>query len=83
MTNTEVIKKLIGEINPVGESNEDERRLNNLHELCDVVENLLDEIHELSLKYEDDKRHSVKRISDKAYKFIQRMWDIHFNGNNI
>ena len=41
MTNYDVVKKLIGEVRPVGETNEDNRRLENLKALCE----LMDEIH--------------------------------------
>lgn len=79
MTNTEVIKKLIGEINPVGETYIDEQRLYNLGHLCDVVENLLDEIHKLTIEYKENKQYSVKCIFEKAYKFKQNIKVLYFN----
>lgn len=45
MTNYDVIKKLIGEIEPIGDSRVDEKRFENLMETTLLVEQLLRDIH--------------------------------------
>ena len=41
MTNTDVVKKLIGKINPIGETNTDNERFENLKAMCELVNNLI------------------------------------------
>ena len=40
----EVVIKLVGEIRPVGETNEDNRRFENLKAMCELAEKLLVDI---------------------------------------
>ena len=47
MTTHDVVKKLIGNISPVGESNEDAKRLENLKEMCSLVEAILYDIDDI------------------------------------
>ena len=41
MEYTDIIKKLIGNINPIGETNTDNERFENLKELCYLVQNFI------------------------------------------
>jgi len=70
MTNADVLKKLVGEIKPVGSTDIDFKRFENLKELCFVVEVLLLDIDEVASKYKDSQEYSVKRASDYAKKFL-------------
>ena len=72
MTNYTVIKKLLGEIHPVGESNEDEKRLDNLKETIAVVELLLADIFIVS-RNQCNPQHSMKVIALAAHKFIKEI----------
>ena len=49
MTSYDVVKKLIGEINPIGETHEDSRRLENLENMITLVDHLLSDIDAVAL----------------------------------
>lgn len=68
----EVTKKLLGEIDPQGESNIDRERLENLEHSIEVVEKLIDDIIWVS-KYKDRYESSMKTAGMTANKFIQRL----------
>lgn len=65
----DVVKKLIGEISPVGETNEDNRRFENLQELTKLVDQLVMDIDNVSCK-KDSYEHSVKKAGEFAYDFL-------------
>jgi hypothetical protein len=69
MTTYDVVKKLIGPIDPVGDSSRDGARYGNLQEMCILVDKLLFEIHTVSQESESQE-HSVKRAADYAKEFI-------------
>jgi len=69
----EVVKKLIGNINPVGETNEDGRRYDNLKMMIHVVENLITDLDDLEYNHKDSHEYSVKRSADEAAKFFAQM----------
>ena len=70
MTNYDIVKKLIGEINPVGETNTDEIRFKNLQNMALLVEHLLHDINKVS--YDNIKREelSIKKAALFAQKFL-------------
>lgn len=70
MTNTEIINKLIGSITPYGDSQIDKERFENLKQMCNLVEDLILQIDEVSYKYEDYHQNSIKEMSDYANKFL-------------
>lgn len=70
MTNHDVVKKLIGEIRPMGESNRDSERFENLKEMCHLVEMLLIDISDMEFTRRDDKQASVRKCGDYAAKFL-------------
>ena len=51
----EVVGKLVGRIDPVGETNEDNRRFENLKIMADLVNKLLFNIDEVSREYSRDR----------------------------
>ncbi len=69
MTHIEIVNKLIGPTRPMGESNEDEKRLDNLKGKCELVAELLQEIKEAASYNRSE--YSIKRISDYAKTFLQ------------
>ena len=73
MNYTKIIKKLIGEIKPIGESNTDEIRLKNLKKTCSLVEDLLDEIHSVS-KDKNRQENSIKIAGMYADDFIKQIF---------
>lgn len=70
MTHLEIVQKLIGNIDPVGCSNRDEKRFENLKEMCELVENLVVEIQWVANRNKDAYESSVKRSGEYAYKFL-------------
>ena len=72
MTNTDVVKKLIGKINPVGETNTDNERFENLKAMCKLVNNLIIDIDDMAYQNKDAKEFSVKMASEYASKFLTK-----------
>ncbi len=67
-----VVKKLIGNIEPVGETNEDNRRMENLKEIIDLTHGLLLDIEFVST-YKDRVEYSVKEAGEKASYFLKTL----------
>lgn len=65
-TTYDIVKKLIGNIDPVGETNEVRKRYDNLEDMLELVYLLLKDIKKVS-EYSDSQEASVKRIAKKAY----------------
>lgn len=72
MTNYDVLKKLVGHTEPVGESHTDDVRYYNLMETCDIVEQLLHEIRQVS-EYKDRTEYSMKKSGVFAHQFLERI----------
>lgn len=70
MTNYDVVKKLIGEINPVGETNRDNHRFDNLKAMTQLVSLLVSDIDNVAFMNKGSQEYSVKRASDFASKFL-------------
>lgn len=66
----DVVKKLIGEIKPVGESNIDTERFRNLKVMCDLTEQLIHEIDQVGCDFKESRQYSMKRSSDYAQTFL-------------
>jgi hypothetical protein len=69
MTHTEIVKKLIGSIQPVGETNTDNERYENLKAMTALIFDLLEEIEKVS-ELKDRHEFSVKRAGQTANKFL-------------
>lgn len=65
----EVVLRLVGPVEPVGDSGMDEHRLENLRTLCDVTGVLLDRIELVAEAYGDHMA-SVKAAKDHAAAFL-------------
>ena len=70
MTHTEIVMKLIGSIQPTGESNTDAQRFENLKELCSLINNLVTEIDDMAYRNKDAYEASVKKASEYAQNFL-------------
>lgn len=68
MTHEEIVFKLIGNIHPVGETRTDEKRFDNLKDMCALVEDLI--CHIKGVAKEDGREHSIKKASDYAKAFL-------------
>ena len=69
----EVTKKLIGEIDPIGETNTDNERFENLKSTTELVEKLLADIDDVKHRYSNNYQYSMKRASEFASKFQYKM----------
>lgn len=63
-----IIQKILGEIEPVGESNEDDKRLVNLKNTIDVVYRLISDIENVA-NDKDRVEYSIKKAGKIAYDF--------------
>jgi len=75
MTNYDVVKKLLGEIKPIGDTGVDERRSGNLSETIDVVSALLRDISNVS-EYRNRKEYSMKKAGERAHNFLKDLSEI-------
>ena len=66
----EVVKKLIGNVYPAGESHTDEKRFENLELLCEVTQKLVSNIDQISHDYKDVHQASVKKAGEYAQNFL-------------
>ena len=69
----EIVKKLVGEINPIGESNTDDTRFENLKIMTELVDKLLTDIDRVAYRYKNNHQFSMKRAADFARKFQDNM----------
>lgn len=68
----EVVEKLIGRIDPVGESNFDEKSYKNLEKAIELARHLIWEIHYVS-RNSDRYEASMKRSGELAENFMQQL----------
>ena len=71
MTTYDVITKLIGSINPVGQTEVDEIRFKNLLVMTSTVELLIRDIDAVAYDNRNSKEFSVKRSANFASKFLK------------
>jgi len=69
-TITEVVKKLVGEIQPYGASDIDNKRFENLKTICEVVNNLVIEIDRVAYENKDRQEFSMKQMAGYASNFM-------------
>jgi len=67
-----IVTKLVGAIDPVGETNEDNARFENLKVLTELVEDLLTDIN-CVYHYINRHEYSMKRAGEYADKFLLRI----------
>lgn len=72
----DVVLKLIGPVDPVGESNADDRSFENLKELCELTEQLVCIIDGVSYFNKDRAEYSMSRAGKYAFDFIYRRLNI-------
>jgi len=68
----EVVKKLIGEIEPIGETNEDNKRYKNLEDIIKLTDKLIFDIEGVSI-HKDRHEHSMKCAGKKASGFLKEL----------
>lgn len=65
-TLVELVNKVFGEIEPVGDTTEDEKRVENLKKHIELIESLLNKVLLMVLRYEDDSLYSRKKAATVA-----------------
>jgi hypothetical protein len=76
----EIVMKLVGPINPIGETNADGRRFENLVTMCALVNDLVKEIDEVAYTNKDRSEFSMKRAGEYANKFLSKTLGIDQEG---
>lgn len=72
MDYTKIITKLIGPIDPVGETNADDERFENLKEQCKLVQELIMRIQYVANSNKNRSERSMKRAGDYADLFLTK-----------
>mgnify|MGYP001568997103 CR=1 FL=1 len=72
MDYTKIITKLIGSIDPVGETNTDNERFENLKAQCQLVDELILRIQYVANTNKNKHEHSMKRSGDYADLFLTK-----------
>ena len=81
MTVYDVVKKLCGEIEAVGDSSVDEKRFANLETTCEVVDKLLFDINSAA-QYADRQEYSMQRIGKYAQHFLHEVAEVQPQADN-
>jgi hypothetical protein len=71
----EVVQKLIGKIEPYGDTNIDEMRVENLKEYINLTHLLIADLIEIA-KYKDRYEYSIKILGTDAYKELLEIREI-------
>jgi len=69
----EVVKKLVGDIKPVGETHVDDERFENMKVITELIDRLLSDVDEVGYRYKNNHQFSMKRASEFASKFFDRI----------
>ncbi len=78
MTNYDVIKKLIGPIGPVGETDTDNRNFENLKAMTDLVDDLINNINWVAAN-KKRQEFSMKRSGGYASEFLNDVKTAEYN----
>jgi hypothetical protein len=73
----DIVKKLIGEIDPIGDTHLDEQRYDHLCSYIDLVEKLLSDLYFIS-GYAGYKEASMKKAGEAALNFFKDMKEEYF-----
>jgi len=73
MTIHEIVKKLIGAINPVGDTGMDNDRLENLKAMTRLINDLLVDIVIVATENKDRQEYSRKKAGEFANKFLDEI----------
>ena len=68
----DVVRELVGDVKPIGETRADENRLENLKILCDLTEELIMDINDVYMGDENSSEDSRKKAAKYAGEFFDR-----------
>ena len=71
----EIVKKLVGNIDPVGETHTDNARFENLKVMTELVDNLLSDIHNVISNNKNAYESSRKKAYSYAHEFYVTLKD--------
>lgn len=74
MTHYEIVKRLIGPIIPIGDTNADRDRYKNLEDTIDLVDRLIFDINDAGLSHNRPEA-SMKKIGETANKYLEDLKD--------
>lgn len=66
----QIVHKLIGPIDPVGDSNIDRKRFENLKKFCELTDAMVMMIDDVSVGNKDRQESSMKEAGDYANNFL-------------
>jgi len=70
MTHYEIVKKLIGNIRPLGDASQDEKRFENLKAMCTLANLIIAGIDAVGYDFRNSYEGSVRKAADYAKKFL-------------
>lgn len=73
MTTFEIVKKLIGPINPVGCCSRDKESFENLKNMIELMDQIHSEIDDIAYRNRESKEHSVKRSVDYINVYLDNL----------
>lgn len=74
MSTEEIVKRLCGEITPIGETNTDKENFENLFNYEAVLLFVTDKLR-FCTEYKDDPRYSVNKIGKKAFDILKANYE--------
>lgn len=72
MTNADVVRKIVGPIDPNGNSDADEMCLQNMDAMCDLIRELIQDVEYVSRKRTSMER-SVSAVAINAHVFLSNL----------
>ena len=66
----EVVKKLIGNISPIGETNTDNMRYDNLKNMIRLSDDIYTLLNDVLYECGNDNRYSIKRTAEKIKEYF-------------
>lgn len=72
----QIVRKMVGEINPVGETNEDKARYENLIDMTVLVINLISDIKMVADNNKGRNEYSMKKAGKFSDDFIKGLADL-------
>lgn len=73
MTNYDVVKKMIGAIRPVGETNTDNERFENLKAMCKLMDEIDTALNDVVWDFRNSQEYLIKRSVEYADNFLKKI----------
>lgn len=68
----EIVKKLVGKIEPIGETNTDNDRFENLKVMCNLINELVRHVDDVGYRNKDAYEFSRKRVHEYVENFMSK-----------